>query len=49
METPQSFDQIKEMGDKVHAAGKRWYAPLALLATTPVLLNTGSLHPAPKW
>ncbi|RPJ27018.1 MAG: hypothetical protein EHM33_09565, partial [Chloroflexi bacterium] len=25
---PQSFDQIKEMGDKVHAAGKRWYAPL---------------------
>jgi hypothetical protein len=25
---PQSFAQIKEMGDKVHAAGKRWYAPL---------------------
>ena len=25
---PQSFDQIKEMGDKVHAAGKRWYAPI---------------------
>jgi len=25
---PHSFDQIKEMGDKVHAAGKRWYAPL---------------------
>jgi len=25
---PQSFDQIKEMGDRVHAAGKRWYAPL---------------------
>ena len=25
---PQSFDQIKTMGDKVHAAGKRWYAPL---------------------
>ncbi|HEX2993293.1 MAG TPA: hypothetical protein VHP14_00620 [Anaerolineales bacterium] len=25
---PQSFDQIKEMGDKVHAAGKKWYAPL---------------------
>ncbi|HEX9332584.1 MAG TPA: endo-1,3-alpha-glucanase family glycosylhydrolase [Anaerolineales bacterium] len=25
---PASFDQIKEMGDKVHAAGKRWYAPL---------------------
>jgi Glycosyl hydrolase family 71 len=25
---PQSFRQIKEMGDKVHAAGKSWYAPL---------------------
>ena len=25
---PQSFDQIKEIGDRVHAAGKRWYAPL---------------------
>jgi hypothetical protein len=25
---PASFDQIKEMGDKVHAAGKRWYAPI---------------------
>lgn len=25
---PHSFNQIKEMGDKVHAAGKRWYAPL---------------------
>jgi hypothetical protein len=25
---PQSFNQIKEMGDKVHTAGKRWYAPL---------------------
>src|SRR5690349_11779104 len=25
---PASFGQIKEMGDKVHAAGKRWYAPL---------------------
>ena len=25
---PQSFNQIKEMGDKVHAAGKRWFAPL---------------------
>ena len=24
---PQSFDQIKEMGDRVHAAGKRWFAP----------------------
>src|SRR5215213_1071720 len=26
---PQSFTQIKEMGDKVHAAGKRWFAPFA--------------------
>jgi hypothetical protein len=25
---PASFDQVKEMGDKIHAAGKRWYAPL---------------------
>jgi hypothetical protein len=25
---PQSFNQIREMGDRVHAAGKRWYAPL---------------------
>jgi len=25
---PASFDQMKTMGDKVHAAGKRWYAPL---------------------
>jgi len=25
---PASFGQIKEMADKVHAAGKRWYAPI---------------------
>jgi len=25
---PHSFNQIKEMGDRVHGAGKRWYAPL---------------------
>ena len=25
---PQSFSQIKEMGEKVHAVGKRWYAPV---------------------
>jgi len=25
---PASFSQIKEMGDMVHAAGKRWYAPV---------------------
>jgi hypothetical protein len=26
---PASFDQIRAMGDKVHAAGKRWFAPFA--------------------
>ncbi len=26
---PASFDQVKAMGDKVHAAGKRWFAPFA--------------------
>ena len=26
---PQSFAQVKEMGDAVHAAGKRWFAPFA--------------------
>ena len=25
---PASFKQIKEMGDKVHAAGKLWFAPI---------------------
>ena len=38
---PQSFDQIKEMGDKVHAAGKRWYAPINPGYNTQ-LLNGGS-------
>jgi hypothetical protein len=41
---PQSFDQIKEMGDKVHAAGKRWYAPLNP-GYNSVLLKTGSCIP----
>ena len=26
---PQSFNQVKEIGDRVHAAGKRWFAPFA--------------------
>jgi len=26
---PRSFDTIIKLGDKVHAAGKRWYAPVA--------------------
>ena len=38
---PQSFDQVKAMGDKVHAAGKRWYAPINPGYNTQ-LLNGGS-------
>jgi len=41
---PASFDQIKEMGDKVHAAGKRWYAPLHPGFNTG-LLNGGACIP----
>ena len=41
---PQSFDQIKEMGDKVHAAGKRWYAPLNP-GYNSILLGSGSCIP----
>jgi hypothetical protein len=41
---PQSFDQIKEMGDKVRAAGKKWYAPLNP-GYNSILLNTGSCIP----
>jgi hypothetical protein len=26
---PASFNQIKAIGDKIHAAGKRWFAPFA--------------------
>ena len=43
---PQSFDQIKEMGDKVHAAGKRWYAPLAPGYNSSLL--TGSNNCVPR-
>jgi len=38
---PASFDQIKEMGDKVHAAGKRWFAPLTPGFNT-ILLTGGT-------
>jgi len=41
---PQSFSQIKEMGDKVHAAGKRWYAPLNP-GYNSSLLNGGACIP----
>ncbi|HET9912472.1 MAG TPA: endo-1,3-alpha-glucanase family glycosylhydrolase [Anaerolineales bacterium] len=41
---PDSFEQIKEMGDKVRAAGKRWYAPLNP-GYNSVLLKTGSCIP----
>jgi hypothetical protein len=38
---PQSFSQVKEMGDKVHAAGKRWFAPFAP-GYNSILLTGGS-------
>ncbi len=38
---PASFDQIKEMGDKVHAAGKRWFAPFTPGFNT-ILLTGGT-------
>jgi hypothetical protein len=43
---PKSFDQIKEMGDKVHAAGKRWYAPINPGFNTQLL--TGSTTCTPR-
>src|SRR5215207_9847089 len=42
---PQSFSQIKEMGDKVHAAGKRWFAPLAPGYNSSLLNGSGSCVP----
>jgi hypothetical protein len=42
---PQSFDQIKEMGDKVHAAGKRWYAPLSPGYNSQLLNGDGNCVP----
>jgi hypothetical protein len=41
---PQSFDQIKEIGDRVRAAGKRWYAPLNP-GYNSSLLNKGTCIP----
>jgi hypothetical protein len=43
---PASFGQIKEMGDKVHAAGKRWYAPIAPGYNSSLL--TGGLTCVPR-
>jgi len=43
---PASFDQIKEMGDRVHAAGKRWYAPLNPGYNASLL--TGELNCIPR-
>jgi hypothetical protein len=42
---PQSFYQIKEMGDKVHAAGKRWFAPLAPGYNSKLLDGSGNCVP----
>ena len=42
---PQSFDQIKAMGDKVHAAGKRWYAPVAPGYNSQLLNGDGNCVP----
>jgi hypothetical protein len=42
---PQSFSQIKEMGDKVHAAGKRWYAPLSPGYNSQLLNGSGNCVP----
>jgi hypothetical protein len=42
---PQSFTRIKEMGDIVHAAAKRWYAPLAPGFNSQLLNGTGSCIP----
>ena len=38
---PASFNQIKTLGDKVHAAGKRWFAPFAP-GFDSILLSGGS-------
>jgi hypothetical protein len=42
---PQSFSQIKAMGDMVHAAGKRWYAPLAPGYNSQLLNGDGTCVP----
>lgn len=42
---PASFAQIKEMADKVHAAGKRWYAPLNPGFNSALLTGDGNCVP----
>ena len=42
---PQSFNQILEMGNKVHAAGKRWYAPLSPGYNSKLLNGDGNCVP----
>lgn len=42
---PQSFSQIRAMADKVHAAGKRWYAPLAPGYNSQLLNGDGTCVP----
>jgi hypothetical protein len=42
---PQSFDQIRAMGNKVHTAGKRWYAPLAPGYNSQLLNGDGNCVP----
>ena len=42
---PQSFYQTKEMGYKVHAAGKRWYAPLNPGYNSQLLDGSGNCVP----
>lgn len=42
---PQSFAQIKAMGDIVHAAGKRWYAPVAPGYNSQLLNGDGNCVP----
>lgn len=43
---PQSFSQIKEIGDRVHAAGKLWYAPFTPGFNTNLL--TGGTNCVPR-
>ena len=42
---PQSFSQIKELGDRVHAAGKLWYAPFTPGFNTNLLTGSTSCVP----
>jgi hypothetical protein len=42
---PQSFNQVKEIGDRVHAAGKLWYAPFTPGFNTNLLTGSTSCVP----